>query len=248
MCIAVVSLWVSVSIAGTQTVTVYFDEAMTVRSVDRLSPGQHTLYIVAEGFDAHLAAMEYKIDYPPGMKWIGDVDLPPLKIGKTTEGIAQAWPTPIDAHSPVVVAKVLVSWEPTDDSTCELAVVPHPGSGFVRAVAAQDHSIVEAQGQTSLIGADDGPTSPRKFPVLFGANPNPFKPVTQITYWVPQGEHVRLGVYDVTGRLIATLVDDARDRGEYTVQWRARDLPSGVYFCRLEVGDYTESKKMMLLK
>ena len=63
-CVVAVGLVASVSIAGTPTVTVYFDEALTMRSVDRLSPGQHTLYIVAEGFDADVMAMEYKIDYP----------------------------------------------------------------------------------------------------------------------------------------------------------------------------------------
>jgi hypothetical protein len=246
--ITVVCLWVSVSVAGTPTVTVYFDEAMTAKSVDQLSPGEHTLYVVAEGFDAHLVALEYKIVYPPGMKWIGDDAVSPLKIGETTEGIAQAWPTPVDARSSVVVAKALVSWEPQDDSVCELRVVPNPISGFVRAVAAPDNRVVEAQGQTSLIGEGDGPVSPGKLPVLYGANPNPFKPFTQITYFIPKSEHVRLGVYDVAGRLIATLVDEVRERGEHTEQWRAQDLPSGVYFCRLEVGGYTESKKMMLLK
>lgn len=248
LCIAFVSLLASVSVAGTPTVTVYFDEAMTMRSVDRLGPGQHTLYIVAEGFDAHLTAIEYKIELPAGMIWLEDLDLPPVKIGKTTEGIAQAWPTPVDARSPVVVAKALVRWEPVDGSVGRLSVVPHPGSGFVRATVAPDHHIVEAKGQTSYDGSNERPSMSRYVPSLLGANPNPFKPVTQITYWVPERQHVRLGVYDVAGRLITTLVDDVRRGGEHSVGWRADGLPSGVYFCRLEVGDVTESKKMMLLK
>jgi hypothetical protein len=248
VCIAVVSLVASVSVAGTPTVSVYFDEAMTMQSVDRLSPGQHTLYIVAEGFDAFLTGMEYKIDYPAGMTWLEDVDVPVVKIGKTTEGIAQAWGTPVDAHSAVVVAKVLVSWEPKNGTACKIAVVPHPKSGYVRATVAPDHEFVEAKGGTAFGGTSDGLSLARNVPALYGANPNPFKPATQITYWVPTKEQVRLSVYDVAGRLITTLVDDVRDRGEHTVGWRADGLPSGVYFCRLEVGDVTESKKMMLLK
>ncbi|UCG50537.1 MAG: T9SS type A sorting domain-containing protein [Candidatus Latescibacterota bacterium] len=248
LCVAVVSLLASVSVASTPTVTVYFDEAMTMRSVDRLSPGQHTLYIVAEGFDAFLTAIEYKIEYPAGMTWLEDIDMPPVKIGNTTEGIAQAWTKPVDAHSPVVVAKALVRWEPTDRPTCELTVVPYPGSPSVRATVAPDHRIVEAKGQTSYGGSDNELSLTRNVPALYGANPNPFKPATQITYWVPEKGHVQLSVYDVAGRLIATLVDDVRDGGEHTVGWRASDLPSGVYFCRLVVGEFTESKKMMLLK
>jgi hypothetical protein len=250
-CVVIVSLLASVSTAATPRVTVYFDEAMTIRSVDRLNPGQHTLYVAAEGFDAPVTAMEYKIDYPAGMTWIEDIGLPPVTIGRTAEGIAQAWTMPVEAGSPAVVAKVLVRWTPVNDSPCEIAVVPHPATGFLRATVAPDHRCVEATGRTSYGGASDGSSQVGSLPVLYGANPNPFSQfdsVTQIRYWVPKREHVRLSVYDIAGRLIETLVDEVRTPGEHTARWGADDLPNGVYLCQLEVGEFTESKKVMILK
>ena len=246
--VAVVGLLASAAVAGTPTVTVYFDEALTMQSVDRLSPGQHTLYIVAEGFDAHLTSIEYKIDYPAGMTWVADRDMPPVKIGTTGAGITQAWGEPIDGTSPVVVAKVVVRWDPAGSSNFEVAVKPHPVFGFVRATVAPDHRIVEAKGETSFGGVSGRSPSGGSEPALYEASPNPFNPVTQITYWVPERAHVRLSVYDVSGRLVTTLVDDVRDSGEHTVGWRADDLPSGVYFCRLEVDDFSANRKVMLLK
>ena len=238
---AVIGLLTSIAVAGIPTVTIYFDEALTVQSVDRLSPGQHTLYVVAEYFDAYLTAIEYKIDYPAGMTWIRDVDLPVVKIGATPDGIAQAWGTPIDAFVPVVIAKAVVQW---DGTRGVLEIKPHPKTGFIRATAAPDHHIIEAKGGRA---SDKSSLDPNQA-VLRGANPNPFNPATQITYFLPQKEHVRLSVYDVAGRLVVQLVDDVKDGGEHTVEWRADDMPSGVYFCQLEVGDVLENKKLILLK
>lgn len=245
--VAVVALAASTLTAGTPTVAVYFDEALTMRSVDRWSPGQHTLYIVAEGFDADLTAIEYKVDYPSGMTWVADLDVPPVKIGTTENGIAQAWSTPVDGRRPVVVAKVLVRWEGPEGPPGIVAIRPHPVFGFVRATVAPDHHIVEAEGETSYLGSNDHSLGGSE-PALYNANPNPFNPVTEITYWVPQKAHVRVTMYDVAGRVVARLVDDARDRGKHTVAWNADTLPSGVYFCRLEVGDFSDQRKVMLLK
>jgi hypothetical protein len=241
---AVIGLLTSIAVAGTPTVTIYFDEALTVKSVDRLSPGQHTLYVVAENFDAYLTAIEYKIDYPAGMTWVRDVDLPVVKIGATPDGIAQAWGTPLDAFVPVVIAKAVVRWEPTDGFRGVVEVKPHPKTGFIRATAAPEHNIIKATGGRAGDRSSPNPNQP----VLRGADPNPFNPATQITYFLPQKEHVRLSVYDVAGRLVGQLVDDVQGGGEHTVEWRADDLPSGVYFCQLEVGGVLENKKLILLK
>ncbi|UCH85239.1 MAG: T9SS type A sorting domain-containing protein [Candidatus Latescibacterota bacterium] len=246
--VAAVSLLVSSVVASPPTVTVYFDEALTMQSVDRLSPGEHTLYIVAEGFDERLRSIEYKIDYPAGMTWVADVDVPQVKIGTTGEGITQAWGEPIDGNSRVVVAKVVVRWDRQGGSNFEVAVKPHPEFGYVRAVVGPDYRIVEAEGQTSF-GSVIGRTAlGGSEPTLYEASPNPFNPVTQITYWVPKRAHVRLTVYDVSGRVVATLADEVRKSGEHTVDWLADDLPSGVYFCRLEVEDFSANRKLILLK
>jgi hypothetical protein len=78
--------------------------------------------------------------------------------------------------------------------------------------------------------------------------PNPFNPVTEIKYDVPKDVHVTLKVYNVLGAEVATLVDANQKASFYTVQWDAKDLASGVYFCTLNAGDFKAVKKMVLLK
>jgi C1A family cysteine protease/fibronectin type 3 domain-containing protein len=84
--------------------------------------------------------------------------------------------------------------------------------------------------------------------------PNPFNPSTAIRYTVPQpGAEVRISVYDLRGRLVRTLVSEEKGAGEYMAVWRGRDdqgngLSSGVYFYRIEIGDYRVDRKMILLK
>jgi len=87
--------------------------------------------------------------------------------------------------------------------------------------------------------------------------PNPFNPITKIRYGVPsnvKGEmsKVTLKIYDILGNEVATLVNEAQESGNYEVNFSLTDgtfaLPSGVYFYRLQAGDYVNSKKMIILK
>jgi len=78
--------------------------------------------------------------------------------------------------------------------------------------------------------------------------PNPFNPSTQIRYEVPRPSSVLLRVYDLLGQEVATLVNEAKQPGRYEVQWNAERFSSGVYFYRLQAGDYVETKKLLLLK
>lgn len=81
--------------------------------------------------------------------------------------------------------------------------------------------------------------------------PNPFNPTTQITYDLTNPTHVTLKVYDLIGREIATLVDQAQSAGEYTVEFDASkygSMTSGIYFYKLETDKYSEVKKMILAK
>jgi hypothetical protein len=85
--------------------------------------------------------------------------------------------------------------------------------------------------------------------------PNPFNPLTRITYLVPDGGvlEVRLVVYDVRGARVRTLVDDRKAGGKYTVEWDGRNdqgqaVGSGVYFYRLVSTNFTQTRKMLLLK
>ena len=78
--------------------------------------------------------------------------------------------------------------------------------------------------------------------------PNPFNPVTSISYELPEDVYVRLKIYDLTGKMIRDLVNDLHSAGKYTVQFDASRIPSGIYVYKIEADSFTDSKKMLLLK
>ncbi len=78
--------------------------------------------------------------------------------------------------------------------------------------------------------------------------PNPFNPSTTISYELSALSHVSLKVYDVLGRLVRTLVNKVERPGDYKVEFNAADLPSGLYFYRLQAGSFSKTMKSMLLK
>ena len=78
--------------------------------------------------------------------------------------------------------------------------------------------------------------------------PNPFNPSTTIEFQLPAAGHVTLRVFDVLGREAATLVNEVRPEGTFTVHWNPSALPSGVYLYRLESESFTQTKRMLLLK
>jgi hypothetical protein len=95
--------------------------------------------------------------------------------------------------------------------------------------------------------AQNGTTTPAEF-ALDQNYPNPFNPNTVISYRLPKNGNVKLTVYDMLGREVAVLVNERKPAGTYTVEWNAKDFPSGMYFYRLSTEAYTEVKKCMLLK
>lgn len=83
---------------------------------------------------------------------------------------------------------------------------------------------------------------------LFQNFPNPFNPATKIKYQISELSKVRLTVYDMLGREITTLVNEEKAAGLYEVEFNGTELPSGVYFYRIETGKYSDTKKFVLLK
>jgi hypothetical protein len=84
--------------------------------------------------------------------------------------------------------------------------------------------------------------------------PNPFNPSTKIRYSIPQSSNVVIKVFDILGNEIETLVNEEKSAGTYEITWYAKQLPSGIYFYRLQVyapgraGSFVETKKMVLMK
>jgi hypothetical protein len=78
--------------------------------------------------------------------------------------------------------------------------------------------------------------------------PNPFNPATTITYSLPKATHVRLKIYNLLGREVATLVDQQMPAGAHQVAWNAQGVASGVYFYKISAGNYSKSHKMILLQ
>ncbi len=91
------------------------------------------------------------------------------------------------------------------------------------------------------------PQAPESF-FLSQNFPNPFNPTTTISYRLLEPGNVKLAVYDVLGRIIATLVDGTENSGDYSVDFNGSDLPSGVYFYRLQVGASAVTRKLVLIK
>jgi hypothetical protein len=100
--------------------------------------------------------------------------------------------------------------------------------------------------------ADKAENLPVQF-ALMQNRPNPFNPITEISFSLPQACDATLEVYNIAGQKVAILVDGALEAGEHTVQWDSRDktgqtVASGIYLYRLTAGEFTDTKKMALLK
>lgn len=147
----------------------------------------------------------------------------------------------------------------------------HPGENLMRDIHMLDANIGASVGTGGVIGATDAgggvpvrvvytgledvedgkETSRPELPVRLSLDqnyPNPFNPSTTITYRLEASDHVRLEVFDVTGRRVAVLVDGAQSAGAHEMRFNASGLASGVYVYRLSSGSATEVRTMLLLR
>jgi hypothetical protein len=88
-------------------------------------------------------------------------------------------------------------------------------------------------------------------PARFGLDqnyPNPFNPTTNIQFSIVHRQLTIVKVYDVLGRVVATLVNEVKEPGTYTVTFNGSNLASGIYFYRLQAGQYVECRKMIVMK
>lgn len=90
-------------------------------------------------------------------------------------------------------------------------------------------------------------TIPDNF-ILMQNYPNPFNPATTINYSIPKESFVTIKVYDVLGREVSTLVNEVNIAGNYSVQFNGSKFSTGIYFYRMQAGNFVQIKKLVLMK
>jgi len=115
-----------------------------------------------------------------------------------------------------------------------------PDTGYINA----DYEVIMSSG---FVGVDDEENTPSDYR-LSQNYPNPFNAQTTIRYSLLEQSEVSIDIYDILGRKIETLLSDVQQAGYHQATWNAEDITSGVYFYKIQTGNYTETKKMMLLK
>ena len=124
-----------------------------------------------------------------------------------------------------------------DSSSC--CVGAGQNGSTIGALPAANCPQLEVSDHTPLIPADY---------LLYQNYPNPFNALTIIEFTIAEPQDIMLTVYDLLGRQIQTIMDEYRQAGTHIVSFDAFDLPSGVYFYRLQAGNVVETKRMVLLK
>lgn len=142
----------------------------------------------------------------------------------------------------------LVSWDLSADSV----VAWFNGNGILEGPISMDSFQIEKGAGATAVEPQSVDQMPGEYS-LSQNYPNPFNAETRVRYSIGAAGYVSLRVYNVTGQLVNTLVDDQRMAGEYTAVWNGTDeegqaLASGVYFCRMESGDWTKTIKMSFLR
>lgn len=138
-----------------------------------------------------------------------------------------------------------LNWQPANNGLTNSSVASLTFDQYGYLYAATDSGVFKS---TSIVlGIHENKTVPSSFD-LYQNYPNPFNPSTEISYQVSAVSHVTLTIYDVLGREVKTLVNETKAPGKYEVRFDGTGLSSGLYFYRIKAGNYTETKKMVLVK
>jgi photosystem II stability/assembly factor-like uncharacterized protein len=198
----------------------------------------------------------------------GDYRSPANTLVQTTDG-GKSW-TAVSSFLPITPS-TLVYVPQTDNSV--LFVTGLGGSGFSEdggttwnrlntqrysalsfasptagwATNAEPGQILRFLGNLTTAVVEQADAHPEEFQLLQN-HPNPYNPSTTIRFMIARQTAVKLQVFDILGREVATLVNDVRSPGAYSVVFEAGNLPSGVYLYRIHAGDFVQTKKMTVLK
>lgn len=109
-----------------------------------------------------------------------------------------------------------------------------------------DAAVLWAMGVSTSV-QDQSQNVPSDF-VLYDNYPNPFNPVTHVSFSLPVQTRAQLSIWNMLGEKVATIVDEVKPAGKYTILFNASEFSSGVFFYKLEAGPYSITKKMLFLK
>ena len=137
-----------------------------------------------------------------------------------------------------------------DSTVFHAAIIVARGTDRLNSISElrQAVPVVRAHYDAKLVGVSGGTRALPAALFLSQNFPNPFNPSTTIEYSLPRSEYVRLLLYDLAGRLVATIVDGVQEAGDKRVEIRAGSLATGDYFCRLQAGTRSQTRKMLLVR
>ena len=167
-----------------------------------------------------------------GQGWIDGIQLPPAdrRCGSASGPFTMA---PGDTQE-VVIAVIVAG--------------AHSGSDYLSAITELKSFASVAKSQFLLTDINDIKNQIPKSFKLEQNYPNPFNPTTTISYLIPKASFVTLTIYDVLGKEVKTLVNKFQSVGKYNVTFNASNLSSGVYIYSIKAGNFSVSKKLVLMK
>jgi hypothetical protein len=152
-------------------------------------------------------------------------------LGGTTIGLSTAWSEYTFQFTPAAAVA----------GTFTIDFGANVGTYYV-----DDVTLTNLSGQTGVADPAD-----RQLPRGYSLScnyPNPFNPSTVISCQLPVVSDVKVSIYDALGRKAATLIDEVKEAGTYSVTWDASGFPSGVYFLRMTAGGFSQTRRMTLVK
>jgi hypothetical protein len=149
---------------------------------------------------------------------------------------------------PGITYNLIVEFKPTESiGYGAIFVFTHNGYG-IGASSSPARVNVAGRGGDAIVSSTD---EPEELPTAYSLSqnyPNPFNPTTKIEYSLPEAANVRLAVYNSLGQEVASLLNEYQSIGKYIIDFNANNLPSGIYFYKIQSGNFNKTQKMVLMK
>jgi hypothetical protein len=188
------------------------------------------------------------VNQPPIFVWHSPIDLQVVSSGKPITIAVSAYDPEGEPVTYSWKRDGLVAKTGPDSSFTTIFIGPHGEPHSIICIASDPEGIQDSVRFVFTITDVEEHFSPMSIEFLLDQNyPNPFNPSTSIGYQLPRSANVTLTVFNSLGEHVTTLVNESKQAGHYTVQWNPV-VASGIYLYRLQIGEFVETKRMILLK